>query len=368
MDGGGIPIGDEALRGSRARYNSAERLSPEYRDAIDATVALLATYRRRAAPLDIGVRADDRMAEGLGAMIDALWHDWRALWSEASECLAEITHSTDRLAAAKRYTEAGLTRELLDAPLWRQAYAKPRGYPGDFVVMNYIYDGRPAGEDAFAQLAHALGVRIGQFVVRRKDFVRREIETLVAAAEPRAALRVASLGCGPAREIAEVLARDIRFAGSLTFVLIDQDEEALRCAGRGIANTATKRCAEAQVVVEPRKVSVLRLLRDVDPTDVFGRPNLIYSAGLFDYFNDRTCRILTRRLYAALPPGGALLLGNMKAGTDMSWPLEFIADWSLIYRSAERVLSWAEGLDGADIQLRTEATGYDYMLRLRKPA
>jgi len=367
MDGGGIPIGDEALRGSRARYNSAERLSPEYRDAIDATVALLATYRRRAAPLDIGVRADDRMAEGLGAMIDALWLDWRALWSEASECLAEITHSTDRLAAAKHYTEARLTRELLNAPLWRQAYAKPRGYPGDFVVMNYIYDGGPAGEDAFAQLAHALAVKIGQFVVRRKDVVRTEIETLVATCEPHAALRVASLGCGPAREIAEVLARDIRFAGALTFALIDQDEEALRCAGRGIANTATQRCA-AQVVVELRKVSVLRLLRDVDPSDVFGRPNLIYSAGLFDYFNDRTCRILTRRLYAALPPGGALLLGNMKAGTDMSWPLEFIADWSLIYRSAERVLSWAEGLDGADIQLRTEATGYDYMLRLRKPA
>jgi extracellular factor (EF) 3-hydroxypalmitic acid methyl ester biosynthesis protein len=366
VDRAGSIVGDAAPGGSPARYIGADRLSPEYRDAIDATVALLESYRERVAARAAG--PGDVAAAGLSAMVESLWLDWRALWSEASECLDEITRNANHLVAAKHYTEVRLTCTLLDAPLWRQAYAKPRGYPGDYMVMNYIYDGKPVGDHSYAQLVHALAVKIGQFVVRRKDFVRAEIETLIAAVEPRAALRVASLGCGPAREIVEVLAQDNRFAGSLAFSLIDQDEEALRCAGRGIADAVAKRRTGPRVIVEPRKVSVLRLLRDVSPADLFGQPDLIYSAGLFDYFSDRTCRMLTRRLYAALPPGGALLLGNMKAGTDMAWPLEFIADWSLTYRSAERVLSWAEGLDGADIQLRTEATGYDYMLRVRKPA
>jgi len=31
-------------------------------------------------------------------------------------------------------------------------------------------------------------------------------------------------------------------------------------------------------------------------------------------------------------------------------------------------MSWADGLKGAEVSLRTEATGYDYLLSLRKPA
>jgi hypothetical protein len=56
----------------------------------------------------------------------------------------------------------------------------------------------------------------------------------------------------------------------------------------------------------------------------------------------------------------------MKSGTDMLWPLELIADWSLRYRSAESVLSWTDGLACAEISLRTEATGYDYLVSVRK--
>jgi extracellular factor (EF) 3-hydroxypalmitic acid methyl ester biosynthesis protein len=364
MDLGGIGIGQRSARGASAPASGTEGPSPEYRDTIDATVDLLETYRSR-----VATRAADPLARTtapLGEVVDALWRDWRALWSDANECLGDLARDTRQIATAKQYTEARLTRLLLDAPLWRQAYAKPRGYPGDYVVMNYIYDGHAVGESAFARLAHALAVKIGQFVVRRKELVREAIAELTAGTGSQASLRIASLGCGPGREIAEYLEQDARFAGSLTFTLVDQDEDALRYAGRGIADAAAASRAGRQVHVEPRKVSVLRLLRDAAPADVLGQPDLIYSAGLFDYFSDRTCRILAQRLYAALRPGGVLLIGNMKLGTDMAWPLEFIADWSLIYRSAERVLGWADGLPNADIQLRTEATGYDYMLRVRK--
>lgn len=359
-------IGQRTARGAFAQPALADSSSPEYRETIDATVDLLETYRSRIASLDARPPADG--AAPLGASVDALWRDWRALWSDANECLSDLALDAGRIAAAKQYTEARLTRLLLDAPLWRQAYTKPRGYPGDYVVMNYIYDGGAVGESAFARLAHALAVKIGQFVVRRKELVRDEIAELTAGADPQASLRIASLGCGPAREIAEYLAQDARFDGSLTFTLLDQDEDALRMAGQAVARAAGAQRDGPRVAIEPRKVSVLRLLRDAAPGDVLGQPDLIYSAGLFDYFSDRTCRILAQRLYAALRPGGVLLIGNMKNGTDMAWPLEFIADWSLIYRSAERVLGWTDGLPNADIQLRTEATGYDYMLRVRKAA
>jgi extracellular factor (EF) 3-hydroxypalmitic acid methyl ester biosynthesis protein len=335
-------------------------LCPEYCETVEAAVSLLGDYRGR-----LEGRTAWPPPTAFQALADTLWSDWRPIWRDASECVAELVRDAERLAVAKQYTEAGLTRELLAAPIWRQAYTKPRGYSGDYVVMNHIYDGRPLGDTTFARLAHALAVRTGEFVLRRRDLVRAAIEDTARRASRGTGMKVISLGCGPAREVADFAATGGHGGGPAGFVLVDHDEEALRFAGASIAAALPGPCPHLRV--DLRKLSALRLLRDLPPLEAFGSADLIYSAGLFDYFSDRTCRLLARRLYDALRPGGTLLLGNMKADTDMLWPLYLIADWALQYRTAENVMSWADGLPGAEVSLRTESTGYDYLLTVRRP-
>jgi hypothetical protein len=350
----------------QARGAVSGRLSPEYREVVDETVALLHQYKARLQHLQrIDVTAPYPEDQMQGITHD-LWVDWRTVWSDAAQCLCEIAGDNEHLRAAKDYTESQLTTELMGAPLWRQAYAKPLGYPGDYQVMDYIYQGSARGDTPFAQVAHALGVLIGQFVVKRKDFVREAIAAVAARRRGSGATVIASLGAGPAQEIVELLQRDECGANPLTFILVDQDSGALRCAGRNLSAANAARRVKSPGRIDLRHLSVLRLLREDNPADLLAQPDMIYSAGLFDYFSDRTCRVLAGRLYDALPPGGLLLLGNMKAGTDMIWPLEMIADWSLTYRTADSVLSWADSLPGAEIVLRTEATGYDYLLSVRK--
>jgi len=353
------------IAGAPAANRAATRLCPEYREVVDRTVdLLLATKARLHAPAPRGP-GEDAEREIRATTLD-LWKDWRLAWVEAADCLPEIAGSSDQLRRAKDYTEAHLTPELMGAPVWRQAYTKPLGYPGDYVVMNYMYHGVAAGDTQFGKVAHQLAVQIGRFVVKRKDLVRQAIGEVAARSSGARSCVVASLGCGPAREIAEYLQLEPRGSAPMHFVLVDQDSEALRFAGRWLGEVASARGGISGAQVELRHLSVLRLLREVDPASLLPQADMIYSAGLFDYFSDRTCHVLTRRLYEALRPGGLLLLGNMKAGTDMLWPLELIADWSLHYRSAESVLSWADGLPGAEISLRTEATGYDYLVSVRK--
>lgn len=345
---------------------SRGKLSREYRDVIDGTTDLLERYRTKLqfSTSDSPPRAHSPIAD----LVATLWGEWRALWSDAAECLTEIGGEPDRVAAAKAYTELRLTPELVCGPLWGQAYHKPRGYPGDYLVMEHIYDGRPRGDTPFGRIAHLLGVHIGQFVVKRKDLVREAIATILARSRRYGTINIVSLGAGPAQEVVEIARSEDTVTRPVEFVLVDQDPDALRFAGRAVSNALTGRRDNPPLKIEPRQISVLRLLKEIDPTRLVPEADMIYSAGLFDYFSDRTCRTLAHRLYAALRPGGLLLLGNMKAGTDMVWPLELIADWSLSYRNAENVLSWADGLDGAEISLRTEATGYDYLLSVRKPA
>jgi len=343
----------------------ASRLAPDYRDAVDFTAELLRESKHR-----LGLKAPPGAVgdfdPGIRAAVAALWPEWQAASAEAMLCLPEVLSVPGQLELAKQYTEASLTTELLAAPLWHQAYTKPRGYPGDYVVMDHIYRGTPAGDTRFGQMAHVLAVQIGQFVVQRKTFVGRAIRGTLLQADTGAVPRIVSLGCGPAQEIVEILEAGALRGRPARFVLIDQDADALRLAGQRISTARLAHEDAQNTEVELRHQTVLRLLREDNPAQLLGEPDLIYSAGLFDYFGDRTCRALTQRLYAALRPGGLLLIGNMKAATDMIWPLELIADWSLHYRSAERVLDWAEGLPGAQISLATESTGYDYLLGLRK--
>jgi len=345
---------------------AGRNLCPEYCETVDAAVSLLAECCARLGDEAAG-QAASPACEAFRTLADRLWGDWRPIWSDAFDCVADLAKSAERMAAAKQYTEAHLTRDLLSAPIWSQAYTKPRGYCGDYVVMNHIYDGRPIGETMFARLAQALAVRIGEFVLRRRDLVHSAIEETVKRARQDSRTRIVSVGCGPAREIADFAATGAGAATPVSFVLIDHDEEALRFAGNSIAAALAMPGSHPELQADLRKLSALRLLRDLPPVDAFGSADLIYSAGLFDYFSDRTSRMLTQRLYEALRPGGALLLGNMKAGTDMVWPLYLIADWSLQYRSAESVMSWANDLPGAEVSLRTESTGYDYLLTVRKP-
>jgi len=103
-------------------------------------------------------------------------------------------------------------------------------------------------------------------------------------------------------------------------------------------------------------------LQAVPPQD------LIYSVGLLDYLSDRRARMLVRRLYDALLPGGLLIIGNMnETALSNLWPMEFIADWTLQYRGEAEMMGWSEGLNAKECWTETEKTGRVRLLFLRKP-
>jgi hypothetical protein len=94
---------------------------------------------------------------------------------------------------------------------------------------------------------------------------------------------------------------------------------------------------------------------------------MIYSIGLLDYLQQRRARRLIADLVDQLKPGGKLIVANMRqwAGSIM-WPLEYIADWSLVYRTENEMRDLAEGLDVESVEITTDETKQVYFLTLRK--
>ena len=61
--------------------------------------------------------------------------------------------------------------------------------------------------------------------------------------------------------------------------------------------------------------------------------DLVYSAGLFDYFTEPVAQMAAQKMLACLKPGGKLIIGNFSTENPCAPFMELWLDWNLIYRS-----------------------------------
>ncbi|HEX9159257.1 MAG TPA: class I SAM-dependent methyltransferase, partial [Rhizomicrobium sp.] len=303
-----------------------------------------------------------------GAVFEAcesqIVQEWRVLWRTGNEIARSVMGERERRDAVKEFTEVVLTPELRGGAVWDRSYAKPLGYPGDFGIMNQVYDWERAGTDAYAMLLHRVGLEVAECIKTRMEVVRSEIGNVVASTNGRCA-RVLNLGCGSAREVETWLSRSRAAPPRVEFTLIDQEQLALDYAYRAAYPHIVR--SEGRSRLNCLHISFTDLLRGNSEMKHLPPQDLIYSVGLLDYLTDRRAASLVRRLFELLVPGGLLIIGNMNE-TPLSnlWPMEFITDWSLHYRSEQQMLAWVEGLDPAGAWTDTETTGRVRLLYVRK--
>jgi len=80
----------------------------------------------------------------------------------------------------------------------------------------------------------------------------------------------------------------------------------------------------------------LALKKDVG-SFISHRYDVIYSTGLFDYFDYRICVRLVQNLKKLLKPGGLLAISDVrdKFSNPSVHFMEWVGDWNLVYRDDE---------------------------------
>jgi SAM-dependent methyltransferase len=364
---------ESTLRGELA-YHTAPDLhlvAPEYRRLVADTQALLRHTRRTLARMEEKIGADGPSQQQItGRMLsfceEQIVPRWRELWLEANAMLWPVMDDPARLRATKKFTEEVLTPELVGGPIWHRGYDKPFGYPGDFLLMKQIYDNQWEGVGAYHKICHRLGVHIGEFVANRMLMMKDEIAESVFDKNGEDTTHITSLGSGPAQEVQAYLDA-LSLPGSTRFTLIDQDRRALDLAHTESRRRVLQHGGRARV--DCLWTSFMQLLRPGAFLEQMPAQDLIYSVGLIDYLTDRRTGQLIERLYKHLAPGGRLVLGNVKRSSEASlWPLEFIADWSLIYRSEEDMTRLAATIPEAKQEVFSDETNCVVVMRLTKPA
>lgn len=357
-----------AAHGNLIASERSQLVPKEYRAFCSDVLGLLRSYR---ALLDENMQLAGRFAHtfdhvgAFEACESRLVEQWRVLWLAGNDIVRPVMRDREAREATKEFTELVLTPEMRAGAIWDRSYAKPLGYPGDFEVMNQVYDWQRVGANVYQQLLHRLGLEVAECIGTRMQLVKARIADMVRDRGQERPARILSLGSGPAREVQLFLESLHARAGKAEFTLIDQEAQALAYAYEHIYPDILKLRGLARLT--PLNISFTDILRANGGLNQVPPQDLIYSVGLIDYLSDRRARILVRRLYEALAPGGVLIVGNMNE-TPLSnlWPMEFIADWNLIYRSEAEMMGWAEGLEPKECWTELEKTGRVRLLFLRK--
>jgi hypothetical protein len=326
-----------------------------YRDLLDANMNLARQVER-----------DFDMDGAYEACEARMLENWHGLWRTGNDLVKDVMNNREALEATKTFTETVLTPEIRQGAIFDRSYAKPLGYPGDFEVMNQIYDWERRGNTVYEMLMHRLGLDCGEFVKTRMEAVRTRIVQVVREKGDTRPARIMSLGSGPAREVETYLAGSSLKNRRVEFTLIDQEQQALSYAVE--KSYPHVLAAKGHARVQCLNVSFTDILRGGGTLSALPPQDMIYCVGLIDYLADRRAGAIVRRLYEALASGGLLVIGNMNE-TPVSglWPLEFLLDWTLYYRNDAQMLSWVEGLGVASAWTETEPTDRVRLLFARKP-
>ena len=215
---------------------------------------------------------------------------------------------------------------LLLTRIGERSYSKPRGYAGDYLTIDMLYDNQPSGTGRVGPVLDSviLNVPTVRAVRNRRSLVADAIREILGTAAGRIA-HVTSLACGPARELFDVFER-LSHRGSLSAALIDIDPEALAF----VRERRDRAGLENQMNLYGANLVYLatgRTTLDLPPQD------LVYSIGLIDYFNDKFVLNLLNYVHRLLRPGGKVILGNFHPrNPDRAW-MDYLLDWKLIHRT-----------------------------------
>lgn len=198
---------------------------------------------------------------------------------------------------------------------------KPYGYDGDFDIIDKIYQKHTATDERYKKWDVFFHKGDSAQAVRnRKDYFLSVLNKL----KPNS--KILNLASGPCRDILEYSNKNEKH---LEFHNIDIDDNAITYAKKLLENVNSVSC-------KFEKINIFKFIPDQ-------KYDLIWSAGLFDYFDDNTFQRLLDRFAGFVKPNGNIIIGNFNTNSNSRAYMEY-GNWFLNYRDEEKLLSLSSKL------------------------
>lgn len=225
-------------------------------------------------------------------------------------------------------------------------YCKPYGYHGDFEIIDRIYNEHTADNTNFKKWDtwfHTLAAT--KAVRNRKAFFKKLLEQKTKDSQK---LKVLNLASGPCRDIQEFYQNNP--SANIDFDCVEIDPNAVKFA-KSILGEQTQ--------------NVNFILANIFKFDTDQKYDLIWSAGLFDYFDDKTFATVIKRFKKNLNPNGEFVIGNFHPSNSSRRTMEF-GLWYLNHRDEDKLLALAKeaSYDVGSINIESESEGVNLFMKM----
>lgn len=225
-----------------------------------------------------------------------------------------------------------IAKLLLQEPMTKWSFQKPRGYSGDAELIDYMYrlkscriDDTYIGRELYGILSCAGSVAAVRW---RANHMAESIDNIQRKLGRK--IDLISVASGHLRELGYIKNAEEKIN---RFVCIDQDAQ---------SNEELKRTYNKYSFLEVIDSSITYIVKNKLADQKF---DFIYSSGLFDYLNDKVATKMIERLYGNLREGGEMIIPNFLKGISEKAYMETFMKWNLIYRNDEDMLALIADLD-----------------------
>ncbi len=229
------------------------------------------------------------------------------------------------------------------------AFKKPLGYAGDYQIIERIYNYYTAENPNLSKWDHFFHAQKAPQAVRNRlsFFLDRLWKTKNSHPGHCDILNLAS---GPGRDMYEAM--KALGPGGITIDCVEQDLNAI--------DHAKKLCQEFLSCIQFIHKNIFRFMTTK-------KYHLIWSAGLFDYFNDNVFKRTIARLIPLLQPNGKIVIGNFSTSNPNKGYMD-LCQWNLFHRSKQHLRRLAEecGFLDHQVQVEQEPEGINLFLVMTK--
>ncbi len=266
--------------------------------------------------------------------------------AEEIETLVDI-EKLEKNSIFHRLFQSHLFPYLQGADLSRRAFEKPRGYDGDFEMMNQVYRQDFEGADLMGKVIHhyAINVETNAAVQFRRPYFLSHMESALDLPGNKNFLSLAS---GPAWEVQDVVTRwPQKNLDRVVFHLFDLDRAALEHSQTKIFEIAIEKSKSPNIEFVNASVKAL-LNHHEESAHLF---DLIYSGGLFDYLDNLTSKVIVQNLVKMLRPNGRVVIGNLTKDVRTKGFISLLLNWQLIYKTEADMREWVNGVPNCKVSV-----------------
>ena len=215
-------------------------------------------------------------------------------------------------------------QDFLENTLQGMALLKKYGYAGDFIMIDKIYTGNTSGNQFFHSWDQYFNNHAAPKAVRnRKRYFKQLVLQKLQAGNSVKLLNVAS---GPARDLLELYAEKPA-ATKLETLCIEMDSHAV---------------AYGENLTAPYAADIRFINKNIFKFDTEEKFDLVWSAGLFDYFDNKTFVYVLNKFKNWVTGQGEIVIGNFNESHNPSREyMELFGNWYLQHRSANQLKALA---------------------------